>query len=245
MDTKRFWNDRLSAHWGTEGVGYLALGRGFNYWMYVLRRVLFRRLVPPGHARACDIGAGTGVYTNELIKKGYQVTGVDISSRAVEGLSRAFPQARFVEGDVTEGLGGQYELIVAMDVLFHIMDDTKYRAAIEHIAAALSSGGRLIFSDNFPPERVAHKHQVSRSATEITAVLSAAGLRIVERWPMFVLMNAPVKYRTGWWYVLERILWRAPALGWAIGALLLPLEYVLVTSLRQTPSTEIVICERI
>ena len=246
MDTKRFWNDRLSAHWDTEGVGYLALGRGFNHWMYVMRRIVFRRFVPCVRgARACDIGAGTGVYTAELIKSGYQVTGIDISPRAVRGLARAFPQMYVVEGDVAEGLPGTYDLIVAMDVLFHIVDDAKYRAAIGHIAAALPSGGRLIFSDNFPPERAAHKHQVSRSASEITAVLSAAGLRIVERRPMFVLMNAPVKYWTGWWYVLERVLWRAPALGWGIGVLLLPFEYLLVTYLRQTPSTEIVICERI
>lgn len=245
MDTKSFWNDRLTTHWGTEGVGYLSLGLGFNYWMYVLRRIIFRRCVSPAHgARACDIGAGTGFYTETLIKKGYRVTSVDISSKAIQKLTHTFPDQNFIEADVADELPGSYDLIVAMDVLFHIVDDEKYRQAIQNISRALVQGGTFIFSDNFPTTRVAHRHQVSRSESEIMEILRYAGLNVTRRRPMFVLMNAPVKYRTLWWYVLERVLWRAKPFGWFIGVALFPFEYLLVTIKQHTPSTEIVICEK-
>lgn len=246
MDTKRFWNDRLSAHWGKEGVGYLSLGLGFNHWMYAMRRIVFRRFLTPKEGmRALDIGAGTGFYTAELLQKGYVVHGVDISPRAIHELQTTFPQAQFTEGDVADGIAGAYDVIVAMDVLFHIMDDAKYQSALHNISQALSPKGQFIFSDNFPPERVAHRHQVSRSESEITRALQSAGLRIRERHPMFVLMNAPVKYRTRWWYILERVLWRVPFFGWGIGAVLYPLELLLVTLKSTTPSTELVICEKL
>ena len=33
-----FWQDRLADDWTATGVGYRALGKPFNIWMYRLRR---------------------------------------------------------------------------------------------------------------------------------------------------------------------------------------------------------------
>ncbi len=249
MDTKAFLDKRLSRDWSIKGVGYLSLGAGFNYWMYCVRRVVFRRTLqslPFASGRACDIGPGTGFYVTELLKKGYRVTGVDISPFAVEQLARAFPQASFVQGDVADGLAGTYDLITAMDVLFHIVDEAKYKAALKNISAALAPHGRFVFSDNFPHTRVEVAHHISRSDAEITHALHSAGLEIVERRPMFVLMNTPVKYGdTVWWRFCRGILQRASALGWLLGAVLFPLEYFLTRFSTHSASTEIVICRKV
>lgn len=247
MDTRRFWNERLTAHWGIGGVGYLSLGEGFNRWMYKIRRAVFRDILSGrrGGKDACDIGAGTGFYTFELQRAGYRVVGVDISSYAVERLRATCSEARFVEGDVSEKLDGRYDLIIAMDILFHIVDDTKYREALRHIHGALKNGGTFMFSDNFPKNRIAAAHHVSRSESEILTALSAAGFAIKERRPMFILMNAPVKKgATLWWHTLERILWRMPFLGSVCGAALYPWERLLVSIRKKTYSTEIVVCEK-
>ena len=75
------------------------------------------------------------------------------------------------------------------------------------------------------------------------ARLKAAGFEIVDRRPMFVLMNYPADTRS----MLVKLAWTglvgpaavAEPLGWAIGALLYPVERALTRILRQSPSTEV------
>ena len=121
--------------------------------------------------------------------------------------------------------------VSAMDVLFHIVDDEQYRRAFVNIASALAPGGWFIWSDNFlhhDTERVTH--QASRSLAESEDAVRAAGFEIVERVPMFVLMNYPTDSTSK----LGRLAWTAmvsPAalaepLGWLVGAALAPRGYL-------------------
>jgi SAM-dependent methyltransferase len=60
--------------------------------------------------RALDLGCGRGLYAAELVRRGWEVVGVDNVPRAIEAAARAdLPDATFVVGDVTDleasGLG--------------------------------------------------------------------------------------------------------------------------------------------
>ena len=76
-----------------------------------------------------------------------------------------------------------------------------------------------------------------------TRCVEAAGFEVVDRVPMFVLMNYPADTTSR----LARYAWTAlvaPAalaepLGWAVGAMLYPLERALVRRMRESPSTEL------
>src|SRR5690625_2054253 len=58
-----FWNQRLADDWSESGVGYRALGRPFNNWMYRVRRHVFT------HGAA----ARSEEHTSELQSRGHLV----------------------------------------------------------------------------------------------------------------------------------------------------------------------------
>ena len=65
FNPKNYWEKRLAKNWDLAGVGYRALGHGFNFWSYSACRSIFKRELahlpkPRPGATALDIGAGTG-----------------------------------------------------------------------------------------------------------------------------------------------------------------------------------------
>jgi len=267
FDNKRYWETRLREHYSLAGVGYLRLGRRYNEWMYRVRGEVFDRVVERIAKsderrgwRVLDVGAGTGFYVDRWLRMGATVTGLDLTEVAVRELSRGFPAANFVQADIGAPLGGRplgerllspgsFDAVSAFDVLFHIVDDPAYARAFQNIAELLRPGGWFLWSDNFlrhPTERVAH--QVSRSLGESTAAVEAAGFEVIERVPMFVLMNYPADTtsklaRWGWTAMVAPATLAEP-IGWAVGALLYPLEKALVERLKESPSTEIMVCRK-
>ena len=178
------------------------------------------------------------------------VTGVDITKVAVDNLRKSFPANAFYRADITEGFGAveTHDLISAFDVLFHIVDDERFRAAIENIYNALRPGGLFIFSDNFiHHETIKLEHQVSRSLESIQRILIESGFVIDRRVPMFSIMNSPVdsqnKVRQLLWKSLTRLIKLSEVFGFVAGAMLYPLE-VLLTKRSESASTEIMVCHK-
>jgi SAM-dependent methyltransferase len=180
------------------------------------------------------------------------VQGSDITSVAVEGLTRRFPSHRFVEVDISAGqvpYSNEFDAVSANDILFHIVDDAAYQRALSNVFAALRPGGFFVFTENFlhgPTQRA--EHQVSRSLRDIEAMLRQAGFVTIVRRPLFVLMNNPVDSNSwllrSWWRNLVRVLHRAPRTSGAVGTLLYGPELALVRAVRDGPSTEVMVCRR-
>jgi SAM-dependent methyltransferase len=265
FDNRQYWETRLRQHYSLAGVGYVRLGRRYNEWMYRIRGEVFDRVVaklrdrlPVSSDRALtvlDVGSGTGFYVERWLRLGARVTGLDLTEVAVASLTQRFPAARFVRADIGGAFeelalaAGSFDAVSAFDVLFHLVDDAQYARAFQNIAALLCPGGWFLWSDNFlhyGTQRV--RHQASRPLAESVRLLQAAGLEVTERVPMFVLMNYPADSRSR----LARWAWTAMAapvmlgepLGWILGAALYPLERALVRTLRESPSTELMLCRK-
>src|SRR5690625_824439 len=141
-----FWNQRLAEDWSESGVGYRALGRPFNTWMYRVRRHVFLReasaLSPAAATAVLDVGSGTGLYLDWWRTAGASaLVGSDLTPAAVQQLSDHFSDLRIEQLDITAGAGpftpGTFDLISCMDVLFHITDDDLYRQALANMASLL------------------------------------------------------------------------------------------------------------
>jgi SAM-dependent methyltransferase len=263
FDPQAYWESRLSSNPGLRGVGFTSLGRNYNQWLYRIRRRVFLREVGslPIHwraARVLDVGAGTGFYIQLWGQLGVaSVTGADLTSVAVARLRKRFPGNEFLQLDIGAPLDDcllrSFDIVSALDVLFHIVNDDRYRAAISNIHSLLRPGGWFIFSDQLlhSPTRRA-MHQVDRSMGDVMSALEMAGFEVVRRKPMFVLMNYPLDatgrgpaflWRAVTYPVRKSKLLTGP-LGEALGAVLYPFEVVLTKFLREGPSTEIVICRK-
>jgi SAM-dependent methyltransferase len=253
-----FWERRLRDDWTESGVGYKALGRAFNVWMYRVRAEVFDREVATlpldwAASRVLDVGSGTGFYIRRWQALGAgSVVGCDLTRAAVERLRARFPDVEINQADLAEPgdtfAPGSFDAVSAMDMLFHITDDARYRAALRTIQRALRPGGFFVLSENFlhrPEQR--GDHQVNHTLSWITGSLDEAGFDVMRRVPMLVLMNAQVDAPPVWrrlWGGLLRALTLTERTGGAAGALLYPLERRLVRLLRESPTTELMICRR-
>ena len=253
-----FWNERISRNPDEQGVGCANVGLAYNRWLYRVRGHRFDQLIPGlgvdvRTARVLDIGSGTGFYINKWRQAGAKhVEGLDFSPAAVNLLRRRFPGTVFHLADITQrmpaGLSGPFDVISAFDVMFHQVDDADYLAALRNFAQLLKPDGCLLFSENFVHRERPRNgdYHYSRTLRQIESLLQQAGFRLESRRPMFVLMNAPDDARgwlaPAWWRLVRFALRQGERMAWLAGACLYPLERILTSLKRESPTTEIALC---
>lgn len=258
FDAREYWEQRLSATYDVHGVGWAGMGRALNVWMYKVRRHVFlremRRQFPrPQELDVLDVGSGTGFYVERWHELGARsVMGSDLTDTAVTALASQYPQDDFERLDISDAvlpIDRQFDVVSAFDVLFHIVDDERFAQALRNLCALVRPGGHVVFSDNFlhgPAVRI--EHQASRSLADITCELNAAGLQVVRRVPMFVLLNTPLdserRLAQWWWAFVSAIAARGELPGRLLGAAVYPFELGLLRVVREGPSTELMVCKR-
>jgi SAM-dependent methyltransferase len=262
-EVKGYWERRFQSGPSLDTVGWLGLGLAFNRWMYRVRSSIFRTRVrralracgiAPQTAKVLDVGSGSGFYLDLWQRMGVRkISGCDLTQAAVAKLQGLFPGVEVSQADIGDERvpfePASFDAISCMDVLFHIVDDARYERAIRTCASLLRPGGILVFTDNFlhgGSIRIAH--QASRSLHEIETAIASAGLTVIERRPVFVLMNTPVDSHSRplqfFWRVLNAVVRRYPTLGSPAGMTLYPPELILSSVLPEGPSTEMMICRR-
>ena len=256
--SRRLWESRLVGKVDEASVGCAGFGRNYNRWLYRLRRRIFRRTINRlgldlPRCRILDVGSGSGFYLDQLQKIGaVRLEGLEFTEAGVAHLRDRFPGLTIHHADIAKPPDAlppsSFDLITAFDVLFHIVDDESYQAALEAMVRLLKPRGVLLLSENFAHHsrpRVSRYHY-SRSLQEIVERLAAAGLQLVERRPMFVLMNAPDDSTSpllrGWWRLASSVARRGELAGWLAGASLYPLDLALTSFLKEGPTTEIAVC---
>ncbi|OGF10410.1 MAG: hypothetical protein A2W00_08880 [Candidatus Eisenbacteria bacterium RBG_16_71_46] len=192
---REFWDRRLSEHFDLRGTGETGLSLAYNRACYRLRgRVLERALreagMDPANRSVLDVGCGSGFFTAYFLGRGARVTGIDIAPTSVERLRARHPEARFVLADVSEGpLEGRFDLVNAFDVLYHIVDDARWEAALRHLARALNPGGLLLVTDTFAERPGSQPHNRMRALARYRAVLDAEAVEPGDLYPTHVLLN--------------------------------------------------------
>jgi len=258
FDVQRYWEDRLTRDYSLASVGWLGLGTSYNRWMYRVRQWLFMHRVPRFCPRAdfdvLDIGSGTGFYIalwERLSPR--SITGIDITDIAIRRLTELFPNHTFIRADITDEVTGivdkQFDVISAMDMLFHLVDDDDYRHALHNVSALLKPGGIFIFTENFLHVKESKGvHQVSRSLKTLRTLIQEVGLDEISRRPVFVLMNSPTdsssRVHAKFWSLLSRGVQHHELIGAFTGACLYPLEIILASALSEGPSTEMMVCQK-
>jgi SAM-dependent methyltransferase len=194
-----YWEKRLSDRLDVSTVGHASLGPVYNGWLYrerflALRRALRGLQVSAQGKAVLEVGAGSGAYIPVWEKLGAaSYTGVDITSASVSRLSQRYPRFCFLQADIGEPAPpdqGQYDIVTAFDVLFHIVDDAKFTNAIANLAAMVRPGGIAILSDGFCPNPWGpFYHEYHRSYSHYAGELRAAGLEPHYLAPIFFTMT--------------------------------------------------------
>ena len=215
---KEFWDRRLAEQFDLRGTGETGLSLAFNRACYELRRQVLDRALreagaDPRGRSVLDVGCGTGFFTAYYLARGARVTGVDIAPTSVERLRARFPAARFLLADVSEvEVEGTFDLVNAFDVLYHIVDEARWEAAVRRLGAAVAPGGWLLFTDTFAPLAASAAHNRMRPLSEYRRVLEPLGFSFGSPRPTHVLLNrdlGPLRFlnRAPWLLLaLDRVL---------------------------------------
>ena len=111
----------------------------YNDWLWEHKTALEN--IPPG-SRVLEVGCGTGSFMKTLVKKGFDITGLELNNEAVKvcrenGLT-VFNE--LLEAHIIKH-AGEYDVVCAFQVLEHVYDVHSF---IDCCIKCLKPGGKLI-----------------------------------------------------------------------------------------------------
>ena len=157
-----YWEDRARRFAGERdglaAVCAYGMPEFYNLAIHIEQRLaLDPWLKVADGTRVLDVGCGVGRWSRLLAARGAQVTGVDLSPTMIaQARQRAtregvVDRCRFQVQDLsTLEVGEQFDLVLSVTVLQHILDPDKLRNALQAMKAHLAPGGRLILLEAAP-----------------------------------------------------------------------------------------------
>ncbi|HVW33308.1 MAG TPA: class I SAM-dependent methyltransferase [Acidimicrobiia bacterium] len=114
-----------------------------------------------GPRSVLDAGCGTGRVAIELARRGLEIVGLDADPGMLSAARAKAPGIDWVEADLSDfdlpGAGGRRRFDLALlagNVMIFVVPGTE-GAVLEHVAAHLVSGGRLVAGFQLMPGRLA------------------------------------------------------------------------------------------
>jgi SAM-dependent methyltransferase len=171
-DPQSYWEARHGEHRDSlQGPGCIRLGEGANRDDYDAKwnqlRIVLLREVQHGARRILDAGCGTGWFTRRAAKLGFaEVDAVDFSTTAAEIARRNAPTSSVQVGELDKiSSTNPYDVVMCIDVLFHVVDDATWSRSVNNLAALVGSHGALVIQDSLsePGEPQPARHVRFRS----------------------------------------------------------------------------------
>jgi SAM-dependent methyltransferase len=127
----------------------LMQGVPYRQWVDYIERIVERHSRTPG--RVLDLACGTGQVGCEMLRRGYDVIGVDLAEPMTRACSQQTPPMAAAVMDAARlGLRAEsLDLVVSLyDSLNYILDPAGLQACFESVYDALRPGGLLLFDLN-------------------------------------------------------------------------------------------------
>jgi SAM-dependent methyltransferase len=160
-ENKSYWNKLVGNTMQLKEVGWPQWTEAYNqarYWLAAkqTKSVLKKLIQSNKKIKVLEIGCGVGFWTNFILQHlpNASYTGVDISEQAINKLKTKFknnPNANFICLDITNinTIEQQYDLVICMEVLLHIVLPGSWQNAIEFIGKSACTNGYVLISDPF------------------------------------------------------------------------------------------------
>ena len=250
-DNQRYWSSVHEAHSGSlDAVGYTGFGPGFNGVAYRTRRAAVERAIRRAFGTQVSSlfegAVGTGAYAALWRRLGVQRwVGADIAEAAIGRLRAENPQHAFITCDLAALDGerldlGRFDVVTAIDVLYHLVNDAQYATALGNLAGLVRPGGILVVSDVFVPGAPLTIAAHVRRRPLANYLTNLPGFNLVTREPVFAILGDPVRrpHHPGdeamflAWRIIQKIVRMTPdrarpAVGALAAAAALPLDWAL------------------
>ena len=97
-------------------------------------------------AKVLDVGCGGGILTEAMARRGAQVTGIDLSDKALRVAELHLHESKLAvhyEKSSVEDYSGEFDIVTCMELLEHVPDPA---SMVEACARLVRPGGRVFFS---------------------------------------------------------------------------------------------------
>jgi SAM-dependent methyltransferase len=187
FDPRGYWETRHAALAGSiRSVGHIGLSEAQNLQDYAinanhLRAALLAKFSEPKGRILFDAGCGTGVVSALCADLGFQVIGADFSDAAIAQARTRVPDGTFHTGPFDKvALSSPADVVLCLDVFFHILDDDLWARGLAALAANLKPGGRLLVLEHFPGMPSDARHVRWRSLESYRSAAASLGLLLSE-----------------------------------------------------------------
>jgi len=159
----------------------------------------------PPYGRALDLGCGTGYWSVQLARRGWEVTGVDVVPKAVhaarERARGTGVEGRFVTGSATAlaaaGVGSGFRLILDFGTV-HSLTPDQVRAVAREVTAVAAADATILMYAFSPGRRSPLPRGIDREEIEQTygewTIIDEEAFDL-SRAPFFVRKAQPRFYR--------------------------------------------------
>jgi SAM-dependent methyltransferase len=164
-----------------------------------------------GARSVVDVGCGTGELAVRLVRRGFEVVGVDpaVASLDVARRKDGSEHVRWVEGDASRlavelpDLAADLAVMTGNVAQVFVRDD-EWRATLAAIRGALRSGGHLVFETRRPEVR-AWEAWVGELTTERAEIDDGSGARtaVETRFDLLDVVEHPLTVSFRWTYVFD------------------------------------------
>ena len=192
---------------------------------YIGKRVAFISEHVPAGSKVLDVGCGTGVLAERLLREGYDVTGADPFAAMLEHMRARDPRLKTVHahGQRLPFDDNTFDFTYCVAVMHHVADSEDVRATLIEMCRVTKPGGHVLVWDHNPRnpywpmlmKRVPQDTGAERliPEREILDGLAAGGVTPVEAKPLGMMPDFTPKPLTGAAAALEGIIERAPVLN--------------------------------
>lgn len=185
-EARSYWDRRHASEDDLASGGNVSFDRPTNAMLYAVRTARLLEVVgyetnPQVPLRVLDAGCGKGYFTRALGEFGHEVDGIDTSEHAIGFCrSQAGPRERYHVSALAQWRPPRlYDVVVSIDVLYHLMDDQEWEASVRHLASLVRLGGRIGLVDHDSAEdRVWSHYQKTRGRPRYEAVLDDCGMAV-------------------------------------------------------------------
>ena len=195
-----YWETRHRREGDLRSGGHVSYDEATNQMFYMRRLSMLLEFIghqsdPQAPLYVLDAGCGKGWFSRELAKFGHQVDGIDGSAHAIELCREQGGGPDYFRSALSAWRSpGLYDVVVSIDVLFHILDDDEWTRTVQNLASLVRLGGKLIVSDwGQDGVRVYGNYQVVRGRESYVPLLTRQGLRF-DGWHPFNFRGSPIGF---------------------------------------------------
>jgi SAM-dependent methyltransferase len=188
-----YWEDRARL-FAAEGDGLAAvcsygMPEFYNKLIHFCQRLALEPWLGAGPGtRVLDVGCGVGRWSRLLAARGAHVTGIDLSPTMIAQAERRAARAglltrcHFMTQDLAAlEAGEQFDLVLGVTVLQHILDPNALRAAVQRMTAHLAEGGRMVLLEAAPTQLAKHCDSTvfrARPRSDYLQLFTECGLQV-------------------------------------------------------------------